>query len=112
MEVDTCRQLIEELLSSYVDGELDPATAQSLELHLQMCPPCAAFLRTFSAAKRCVRNDLVAGMPEGCEASLWSFLEAEVLAEEPAPAPKKAGGCSFCVGDAPAPHPHSKDGEG
>jgi hypothetical protein len=78
MDVDTCRQLIEELLSSYVDGELDNATAQSLELHLQMCPPCAAFFRTFKATKRCVRAQAIAEMPADCEQSLWSFLESEL----------------------------------
>ena len=78
MDVDTCRQLIEELLSSYVDGELDNATAQSLELHLQMCPPCAAFLRTFAATKRCVRAESVSQMPADCEASLWAFLQREI----------------------------------
>ena len=78
MDVDSCRLLIEELLSSYVDGELDNATAQSLELHLQMCPPCAAFLRTFKATKRCVRAETVAAMPADCEQSLWGFLEREL----------------------------------
>ncbi len=83
MDVDNCRQLIEELLSSYVDGELDNATAQSLELHLQMCPPCAAFLRTFVATKKCVRGEAVAVMPADCEASLWGFLEQELDVEPP-----------------------------
>jgi anti-sigma factor RsiW len=83
MDVDNCRQLIEELLSSYVDGELDNATAQSLELHLQMCPPCAAFLRTFMATKKCVRGEAVAVMPADCEASLWGFLERELEVEPP-----------------------------
>lgn len=100
MEVDTCRQLIEELLSSYVDGELDNATAQSLELHLQMCPPCAAFLRTYKATKRCVRTEAIAAMPSDCEQSLWSFLEHE-LGDEIGPGhekPEKVSfTCSACV---------------
>ena len=99
MDVDTCRQLIEELLSSYVDGELDNATAQSLELHLQMCPPCAAFFRTFKATKRCVRADAIASMPEDCEKSLWSFLEREMDDEPSAPKeePQVARGvCTSC----------------
>jgi anti-sigma factor RsiW len=108
MDVDNCRQLIEELLSSYVDGELDNATAQSLELHLQMCPPCAAFLRTFVATKKCVRTEAVAGMPPDCEASLWGFLERELEVEPPPEAIalraslKGAGGCGSgaCGGSA------------
>ncbi len=78
MDVENCRHLIEQLLSSYVDGELDAHTSQHLELHMQMCPPCAAFLRTFMATKRCARTVAVAKMPEDCETSLWSFLDREV----------------------------------
>ena len=112
MDVDTCRQLIEELLSSYVDGELDNATAQSLELHLQMCPPCAAFFRTFKATKRCVRGEAIANMPEDCEQSLWSFLEHEIGddlgGERPAISAMKKdpmhAGCGSCG-------PHGKHGK-
>ncbi|MBK7401404.1 MAG: zf-HC2 domain-containing protein [Myxococcales bacterium] len=52
MDLSTCRHIIEELLSGYVDGELPPRTAQQLELHMQACPPCAAFLRTFMASRQ------------------------------------------------------------
>ena len=114
MDVDTCRQLIEELLSSYVDGELDNATAQSLELHLQMCPPCAAFFRTFKATKKCVRTEAIAQMPSDCEQSLWSFLEHELGDEMGGdrPAPKAEGkpihaACTSC-----GPHGKKKDPSG
>jgi hypothetical protein len=108
MDVDTCRQLIEELLSSYVDGELDNATAQSLELHLQMCPPCAAFFRTFKATKRCVRGEAIANMPEDCEQSLWSFLEHELGDELGDPGKADAHGC---CGGAHKGSPHGKKKE-
>ena len=77
MDLSTCRHIIEELLSGYVDGELAPRTAQQLELHMQLCPPCAAFLRTFRATQRAARNDAVKDMDSACEASLWAFLERE-----------------------------------
>jgi predicted HD phosphohydrolase len=77
MEVHDCRQLIEQLLSQYVDGELDDHTAQSLELHLQMCPPCASFLRTFLAAKRAARPAVLEHMSPQCERSLHEFLRRE-----------------------------------
>jgi anti-sigma factor RsiW len=86
MDVSTCRHLIEDLLSQYVDGELDATTSQRLELHMQICPPCAAFLRTFMASKRCARGDAVQTMGEECEASLWDFLERETNGELVAPA--------------------------
>ena len=92
MDVDTCTQLIENLLSSYVDGELDNHTAQSLELHIQMCPPCAAFLRTFIATKKVSRLEALTTMPPDCEASLWSFLEREAgVAPPPDVGPSPCG---------------------
>lgn len=81
MDVSNCRQIIEELMSSYVDGELEPARAQSLELHMQMCPPCTAFLRTYMATAKAARTATVKAMPSECATSLWSFLEKE-LGEE------------------------------
>jgi anti-sigma factor RsiW len=81
MDVSNCKHLIEDLLSQYVDGELDAKASQRLELHMQMCPPCAAFLRTFLATKRCAREALVKSMDESCEASLWDFLERETNGE-------------------------------
>ncbi len=86
MDVSNCRHLIEDLLSQYVDGELDAPTSQRLELHMQICPPCAAFLRTFMATKRCARDAAVREMSEDCEASLWDFLERETNGELEAPA--------------------------
>lgn len=86
MDVSNCRHLIEDLLSQYVDGELDAQTSQRLELHMQICPPCAAFLRTFMATKRCARDAAVSEMSEDCEASLWDFLERETNGELQAPA--------------------------
>lgn len=94
MDVDTCNQLIENLLSSYVDGELDNHTAQSLELHIQMCPPCAAFLRTFVATKKVARVEVFATMPPDCEASLWGFLEREAGVAPPPDVGPAPCGCA------------------
>lgn len=95
MDVSTCRHLIEDLLSSYVDGELDNTSAQRLELHMQMCPPCAAFLRTFLATKKCARGRALEQMPAECEGSLWSFLQRELGDESvpPGDRPAKAHSC-------------------
>jgi anti-sigma factor RsiW len=98
MEVDTCRELIENLLSSYVDGELDNHTAQSLELHMQMCPPCTAFLRTFIAAQKAARKEAVRAMSVDCEASLWDFLEREAGVAPPPDLPKIENPCGCCCG--------------
>jgi anti-sigma factor RsiW len=95
MEVHDCRQLIEQLLSQYVDGELDAQTAQSLELHMQMCPPCASFLRTFLTAKRAARANVVEHMSAQCESSLHEFLRRETgIAFDEATAKNDDCGCA------------------
>ncbi len=94
MDLSTCRHIIEELLSGYVDGELPPRTAQQLELHMQACPPCAAFLRTFVASRQAARKAVVAEMDEACEASLWAFLEKETGVTGPPGLAEKGSCCS------------------
>jgi hypothetical protein len=78
MDVSNCRNLIENLLSSYVDGELDAQNARVLELHMQVCPPCTAFLRTFLATKRLARQEMLESIPPACEKAIWSYLESEL----------------------------------
>jgi RNA polymerase sigma-70 factor (ECF subfamily) len=44
------------LVSDYIDGELDPATARTLENHLQTCPNCpplyASLVETLADLRR------------------------------------------------------------
>jgi anti-sigma factor RsiW len=42
----TCERL-EELLSSYLEGELDPILRQDFEVHLASCPACFGLLSVF-----------------------------------------------------------------
>jgi anti-sigma factor RsiW len=51
----TCEQATA-LLLDYVAGELDPATTLVLEQHLQNCPDCVAFLRTYRESIRLTRT--------------------------------------------------------
>ncbi|MFN8547558.1 MAG: zf-HC2 domain-containing protein [Candidatus Eisenbacteria bacterium] len=46
-----CRELVE-FLMQYLDGDLPPAEATHFEEHVQMCPPCLAYLETYRAAIR------------------------------------------------------------
>ena len=36
--------LVVELLTDYLDGALDPVTAERVESHLVQCPPCVTYL--------------------------------------------------------------------
>ncbi|MFN2557047.1 MAG: zf-HC2 domain-containing protein [Nitriliruptorales bacterium] len=65
------------LVSDYIDGELDAATARALEDHLQTCPNCpplyASLVETLADLKRLttegdvekVVGEILAALPEG-----------------------------------------------
>ena len=44
------------LSSEYIDGELDKASEQRVEKHLEWCPPCTAFLSTLRATVSMLRS--------------------------------------------------------
>jgi anti-sigma factor RsiW len=43
-----CRQVID-FLMDYIDGELPEHVKACFDMHLQMCPPCVEYLRTYRA---------------------------------------------------------------
>ncbi len=69
----TCKDLVD-LLSEYVDGELDRATARRLEQHLRGCVECTAFLNTFRKTRAMTREAAEAAMPPELRARLRRFL--------------------------------------
>lgn len=38
-----CRELVE-LVTAYLEGDLDEATAARVRAHLDVCPPCVAYV--------------------------------------------------------------------
>ncbi len=69
----TCKDLVD-LLSDYVDGELDWATARRLKKHLRGCVDCTAFLNTFRKTRAMTREAAEAAMPPELRARLRRFL--------------------------------------
>ena len=68
-----CDSLLEQL-DHYLHGELDPQQKQSLQAHLDECPPClegADFQAQLKAliSKRCGES-----LPEGLEERVLGFL--------------------------------------
>jgi len=47
----TCRDLAE-FLMAYLDGELEDGERRVFEQHLQMCPPCVDYLKSY---EECVK---------------------------------------------------------
>ena len=73
-----CRQVFE-LLSEFVDGELSHSERETLARHLDACPPCEEFLKTFQAARTLCREALLEKMPEELKERLRTFLSREIL---------------------------------
>ena len=53
-----CSQILQ-LISAYADGELDAQQRTEAERHLSDCPGCSQSLKTISALKAAMRNDVL-----------------------------------------------------
>jgi anti-sigma factor (TIGR02949 family) len=73
----SCRRVFD-LLSEFVDGELSPEERASLSLHLQACPPCEEFLKTFEAARALGRECLLENMPIELKDRLRAYLRERI----------------------------------
>jgi len=47
----SCREVVE-IVTAYLDGALDAELAQRLERHLELCPPCTAYVAQIRATAR------------------------------------------------------------
>lgn len=83
----------QELLSVFLDGELDAAKAVDLRLHLVVCPECAALCGDFAAIlETCHTADPAEVLPPNSRA-LWrrinNIIESEVKPEDAPQSPPK-----------------------
>ena len=69
-----CAECVD-LLADYVDGALPPATAQRLEWHLQECPPCVAFVKTYKGTVDAARRLRQTTLPSELRDRLIAFLQ-------------------------------------
>jgi len=68
-----CREIVT-LLADYLDGTLDPATAKSLQAHLEGCTPCVAFVNTYKGTVKAARQLRETDIPPELKERLLSFL--------------------------------------
>src|SRR5437762_308827 len=90
--------LSDELLSSYLDGELSPAQAHRASEHLRDCSACAQALGTFAA----LDQELAAPPALSCVQAapfLSAKLDAELGAEEAEIATAHLATCTGCRAD-------------
>lgn len=65
----TCRELID-FIAAYLDGTLEPGPRAEFERHLDVCPPCRAYLDSYRETIRLSKlamapsDQPAAGVPE------------------------------------------------
>ena len=69
-----------ELLMDYLEGVLPPDLHAALDEHVAGCARCAAFVASYCATPRILREASAATLPADLEASLRAFLRARTTA--------------------------------
>ena len=68
-----CRELFAKL-SEYLDNELDAASCDTIEAHLENCPPCQACLATLKQTVAMCRELKSSAMPEAASNRLRAVI--------------------------------------
>ena len=69
-----------ELLMDFIEGVLPPEVSAALEAHVAGCARCAAFVASYQATPRILRDATTVTLPADIEASLKAFLRARTNA--------------------------------
>ena len=69
----TCKDSIDKMLA-FLDGEISPEEEEHLQAHLEGCPPCLDFLKTYRATPKLCKQALGEKMPAALADRLTLFL--------------------------------------
>ena len=69
-----------DLLMDFLEGVLPAEVNAALEEHVGGCPRCAAFVASYQATPRILRDATAVPLPADVEAALRSFLRARTSA--------------------------------
>ncbi len=67
-----------ELLMDFIEGVLPADVSAALEAHVAGCERCAAFVASYQATPRILRDATIVTLPADIEASLKAFLRARI----------------------------------
>ncbi len=73
----TCKDSID-LLLEFLDGGMSAEEEQRLTEHLEGCPPCLDFLKTYRATPGLCKKALAKKMPTELSAKLTDFLRQKI----------------------------------
>lgn len=77
-----CIQVVE-LMTAYLEGELDPHTTRKFDEHLAVCPPCQVYLEQLRQTIDEVGSVPVENLPEQTRAGLIDAFRAFHGADKP-----------------------------
>jgi anti-sigma factor RsiW len=66
-----------ELLMDYLEGVVPEELRTTLDSHVAGCPKCTAFVASYLATPRILRNLTAAAMPPELQRSLLAFLRVQ-----------------------------------
>jgi anti-sigma factor RsiW len=76
-----CDDVIQ-LLTDYIDGELETESQTELDRHFKVCPPCVSFLETFKVTIEMTGTFRCEDIPEAVSQKLHAFLEQQLRRED------------------------------
>lgn len=79
MTLIVCRSGVERLMD-FLEGVLPPDIQAALEEHVAGCARCAAFVASYQATPRIVRDATTMTLPSDIEATLKAFLRERTAA--------------------------------
>jgi len=80
--VISCKDIADTILD-YLEDELDPERRARLEVHLNRCPPCINFLKTYQKVTTVSRKVLKDKAPPALFGRVMDFLREELDAASP-----------------------------
>jgi len=71
-----------DLLMDYLEGTVSPEMRSAIEAHLDTCPRCVAFIKSYMEAPRILREATAGAMPEDLQESLRTYLKSHLKSPE------------------------------
>jgi anti-sigma factor RsiW len=79
-----CQECID-LLVDYLEGELSSERTRALDIHLELCPSCVSFVKTYKGTVDVARKLPLENIPPELTQRLLDFLRQEKEARLPPP---------------------------